>query len=55
MGNEVGRQPERAGRDLNLLPESAGALGPGGVVVGAGDGERRRFRDLYMLQDRIGE
>lgn len=62
MGNEVGREPEGGGQQRSVLRGNFLRLGwadgaAGSIVVedGDGDGERRRFRDLYMLQGRIGE
>eukprot|EP00752_Nemacystus_decipiens_P010259 g9143.t1 len=68
MGNEVGREPEGAAQQRSVLRGNFLRLGWADGIVssvaeagdgdgdGGGDvdGERTRFRDLYMLQGRIG-
>lgn len=65
MGNEVGRYPAASN---NFQPHSSSSSSGGGLNEGTGSsscnngsgggdgGERRRtFRQIYMLQGRIGE
>lgn len=61
MGNEVGRHPEgeaaqqlRSATDKSFQHHGGGGGGGGGRGVDDG-GERRTFRQIYMLQGRIGE
>lgn len=60
MGNEVSRHPEASAGEEGILPRlrrrSGGIITSGGEVGCDGaNNEHKTFRQLYMLQGRIGE